>query len=108
MHIALAKCIATHLGAPERIWSRHLEIEDTLAAQLQWPIYPEIGRDLSVPAAYDWVERGRHCDLDQFIDRSYRRYAESGIQPADIELSAPPEVRRLFDRVLGNQSRHSA
>jgi hypothetical protein len=103
--VAFAKCIALRLGATEQVWARSIEITDVLTDFVQWPIYPDVGRALSVPAEYDWVEKGEHFNLDQFIDRSFRIYADDAIAPRDMELSASPEVRRRFERVLGDQIR---
>jgi Polysaccharide biosynthesis enzyme WcbI len=104
-YVAFAKCIAMRMGATEQIWTWPIEINDTLADFMKWPVYPDVGRYLSVPAAYDWVEAGQHYNLDQFIDRSFRLYTDDGVQPHELQLNAPPEVRQRFERVLRNRIR---
>jgi hypothetical protein len=103
--VMFAKCIAMRLGATERLWDTPIEITDEQTNLARWPIYPEVGRRLAGPAAYDWVLNGRHYDLEQFIVMSYRHYAESGTQRDGIELNASPEVRQRFDQVLGDRVR---
>jgi hypothetical protein len=101
--VAFAKAIAMKLGAPQQTWEREINITDHLAEFVKWPVYPEIGRQLSVPASYDWVFRGQHFTLDDFINNSYQLWAEAGIERNDIELHGTEEMRKRFDQVLGNQ-----
>jgi hypothetical protein len=104
--VALAKTVSLTMGISTDVWKIPLEITDTLANHYQWPVYPEIAKYFSIPGSFDWVNNGKHYDLEDFIEVSYANYVKAGIARNDIELSAPPELRAHFDRVLSIQARN--
>lgn len=84
--IELGKQIAMKLGAPQEILDEPIEIVDALA-HINWPVYPEIGEYYGLRTAYRWMPdqpEAPPLGLADFIEKSYRAYAELDLKYEDI------------------------
>jgi hypothetical protein len=103
--IMLAKLIAFHLVKDEAILYKDICVNDALVDSDIWPVYPEIGFELSLPSAYEWRLGGRKISgLASYIDFVFEEYASQGISRSDIHIHAHPAYPldlELCNRVLG-------
>lgn len=102
--IRLAKLAAMKMGASAKVLDRYIDINDGLN-EVIWPVYPEVGENLSLPSGYIWKmgnERGHWISgVDAYLKYAYESYTSQGIAPDDIVAVQADE--RVFDRVLGAQ-----
>jgi len=103
--VLLAKMIARALGKDEGVFDRELYIRDALLESDHWPVYPEIGYELSMPASYEWRFADRNISgLRAYLDFVFENYRSQGIPPDDITIlphPAYPLTMDFCDQVLG-------
>ena len=97
--IALAKSIAIKLGAAESIREIPVPISDSLA-NLDWPIYPDIGEYYGIRGLYVWKEGVEYLTLHSYIDAAYQKYSKLELKKEDM-FYGPPSFRKQLDAVLG-------
>jgi hypothetical protein len=84
----MAKLLAIRVGHDKTLLSKDISVNDALGNVEIWPVYPDVAHQLAVPGSYTWlVDRGRVIDgLQDFIEYSYAKYSQTGIQPDDIAM----------------------
>lgn len=104
--VRLAKLVARKMGAGKEVLERYIDINEGLN-EVIWPIYPEIGENLSLHSSYEWkMGAGQWIHgVREFLENAYESYSRQGIAPHD--LTAVQTDEKLFNRVLGAQVRRS-
>ena len=102
--IWLAKLIAIRLGHSDSVWRKEIPINDALALEAIWPVYPEVAYELSVPGSYTWKIGGKVIEgLREYVEFAYTSYSISGISPSDIEMIGVDQG--LYQKVLSSEFR---
>lgn len=103
----LAKLVAMKIGATAKVMDRCIDINDGLN-NIIWPIYPDIGENLSLHSAYEWkIDEGKWISgLRAYLENAYANYANQQIEPEDIYSAQINE--QLYDHVLGAQLRFAS
>ena len=103
--ITLGKLIAHHLGEDGSIFDKDICVRDALIDSDKWPVYPEIGFELSLRSAYEWRLSGHKIsDLSSYINFVFEEYTSQGISPGDITIQTHPAYPlnlELCNKVLG-------
>ncbi len=75
-------------------------IPDELRENRVWPVYPEIAKELGVlGGGYRWWFPVRHIDsLDDFIDLSYKAYANSDVKNISAKKSLDPRIKEIVSQ----------
>jgi hypothetical protein len=95
----LAKKLAVKLGESASILYQDIPVPDGLNRFI-WPVYPEIGDELSVPSSYNWHINGKWISgLQNYLDYAYQWYADQDIAPENLQ---PHINEALYNRVLGS------
>lgn len=101
--IQLAKLIALKLGADPSIMKKDIVICDSLMDYI-WPLYPEIGDELSLPhGSHDWKlgEVSLH-GIDDYLQFAFKEYETLGIPRGGLIMQHRDSA--LYDSVLGPQA----
>lgn len=102
--VRLAKLTAQKMGAGKEVLDKYIDINEGLN-EVIWPIYPEIGENLSLHSGYEWkMGEGQWIvGVHSFLKNAYESYARQKISPDDIIALRINE--ELYDHVLGAQAR---
>lgn len=98
----LAKLIGKRLDASPNLINREIIIPDGLTQSI-WPVYPEIGNELSIEGNYVWRVGGVEIEgLRNYVEFSYSCYEKQGILPIDL-IPAQDINGKDIDFILGDQ-----
>jgi hypothetical protein len=103
--VTLARFIALDLGAHSDVLDRPVDQADRLAAY-DWPLYPEIGKFYGVRGVYMWKMDDKFLGLEDFVAKSFARYAELGLTAEGVFFGSSDFHERfaeiLNERGIGN------
>ena len=101
--VHISRQLAEKLGVDSRSLDDPLEdyMADPLIFDSVWPVYPEIGDNLSIPSSYRWKFREKHCSgLLSYIETSYSDYEAQHI---DAKCGLRCETLNDYDAILARQ-----